>query len=125
MTRVWIAAGLAGLVILLAVTELRLTWKTSNDIWEILEETEISAKNSPDKAGELCGDIEEIWESKKKKLAMFLSHEELESVDISIERLNRLAEVGNFEQFYIECGTLRKELEGLKETEYVNLHNLL
>lgn len=125
MTRVWIAAGLAGLVILLAIAELRLTGQTSNDLWEILKETEISAKNSPDKTGELCGDIEEIWESKKKKLAMFLSHEELDNIDISIERLNRLAEVERFDQFYIECGTLRKKLEGLRETEYVNLHNLL
>lgn len=125
MTRVWIAGVLAALVVLLAFTEFNLTKNTASDICEILEKTETSAKYSPDKLDELCGDIKEIWESKKIKLAMFLSHEEIDEIGISIEKLSRLSELEKYEEFYIECGTLYNHIEGLKETEFVSLHNIL
>lgn len=125
MTRVWIAAGLAVLVAALAITEFNLSVSTSDNILKELEKTETSAKISSDTTDELCGDIQKLWDSKKVKLAMFLSHEEIDQISISIEKLARLSEQKNYEEFYLECGTLKKHIEGLKETELVNLHNIL
>lgn len=124
MTRVWIAAGIIAAVISLAVVEFRLTVKTSDEILEIVEKTEISAKSSHNNIDELCREIKDLWDSRKTALAMFLSHEEFSDIDISIEKINRMSTQEKYDEIYIECGILQSNIEGLKETEFVNLHNI-
>ncbi len=125
MTRVWIAAGIVAAIISLAVVEFRLAVNTSDEILEIVEETEISAKSSHKNMDGLCREIKDLWDSRKTTLAMFLSHEEISDIDISIDKISRMSMQKKYDEIYIECGILQSNIEGLKETEFVNLHNIL
>lgn len=125
MTRVWVSLGLFAVIITLAFTEYNLAVGTSDSISEILEKTEISAKQRSDDTEQLCGDMNELWTSRKTYLAMFLSHEEIDQISISLDKLVRLSSQENYDTLYIECSTLRNRIESLKETEKVDLHNIL
>ena len=125
MTRVWIAFGLFAVIFTLAFTEYSITVNTSDNITTLLEETEISAKNNSAKTKRLCGDIKNMWEDKKTILAIFLSHKEIENINVSIDRLEKLCEQQEYEKVYVECATLSCLIESLKESEQVSLHNIL
>lgn len=125
MTRVWISIGLFAVIIALAFSEYRLAVGTSDSISEILEKTEISAKQHSDNTEKLCGDMKELWEERKTYLAMFLSHEEIDQISISLDKLVRMSSQKNYENIYVECSTLYNRIESLKETEKVDLHNIL
>lgn len=125
MTRVWVALGLLASIIVLAIAEFNLAVNTSDELLKVLDKAEVSAKLSSDQAEEFCGEMEEIWNSRKKRLAMFLSHDEIDEIGTSIESLKRLSQREKYDDFYIECGTLSEHIESLKETEIVNLQNFL
>lgn len=125
MTRVWVAVGIFAAIIVLATTEYRLTIGTADKVIDVLEQTEISAKESSEQTEKLCGDIKKLWNEKKDYLAMFLSHEEIDRINISIDKLTRLSKQHNFEEVDIECGTLANYIESLKEAEKVDFHNIL
>lgn len=125
MTRVWIAFGLLAVIFILAFTEYNITVNTSDNITALLEETEISAKNNSAETKRLCGDIKKLWEGKKTILAIFLSHKEIENINISIDQLKKLCEKKEYEKVYVECATLSCLIESLKESEKVSLHNIL
>lgn len=125
MTRVWVSLGLLAVIITLAFTEYNLAVGTSDSISETLEKTEISAKHRSDDTEQLCGDMNTLWNSRKTYLAMFLSHEEIDQISISLDKLVRLSSQENYDTLYIECSALRNRIESLKETEKVDLHNIL
>ncbi len=125
MTRVWVALGLLAVIFTLAFTEYNLTANTSDAISEIIEKTEISAKNNSDETERLCGEMMNLWENKKLYLAMFLSHEEIDDINISLDRLEKFCEQKEYEKVYVECGTLSCRIESLKETEKVSMNNIL
>lgn len=125
MTRVWVALGLLAIILALAFTEFNFTVNTSDDILEILEKTEISARSQSDETVKLCGEMEEIWNNRRNYLSMFLSHDEIDEIDISIESLIRLSEQKNYDKFYIECGVLLNHIQSIKDSEKILPRNLL
>ena len=125
MTRVWIAIALLAVIFALAFAEYNITVSTSDNITTLLEKIEISAKNSSADTKQLCGDIKNLWENKKSILATFLSHKEIESINISIERMEKFCEKEEYEKIFAECATLSCLIESLKESEQVSWHNIL
>ncbi len=124
MTRVWAALGIALMIITLAFTEYFLTEHASDNLLTIIEKTEISATSHSENTKKLCGEIKELWDSKKSQLEIFLSHGEIDQIDISIENIVRNCEQSKFENVYIECGVLKNHFNSLKDSEELNLHNL-
>ena len=124
MTKIWTALGITILIFTLAFTELNLTKDTSDVLVEIIEKTEISAKNNSNETESLCGDIKDLWDKRKFELELFLPHNEMDQIDISIENLKRYCEIGNFEKVYIECGILKNYINSMVDSEGINFHNL-
>ncbi len=124
MNKLWLALGVAVIIFILAFTEFNLTKNTADDILEIIDKTEISAKNSSQDTEKLCGEIKDLWDNKKSKLQIFLSHGDIDSIDISIESIKRYCEEDRFDKAYIECGVLKNRVNSLKDGEEVNFVNV-
>ena len=124
MNKLWSALGVAVIIFMLAFTELNLTKNTADDILEIIDKTEISAKNSSEDTEKLCGEIKNLWDNKKSKLQIFLSHGDIDSIDISIESIKRYCEEDRFDKAYIECGVLKNRINSLKDGEVINFVNI-
>ena len=124
MNKLWSALGVAVIIFMLAFTELNLTKNTADDILEIIDKTEISAKNSSEDTEKLCGEIKDLWDDKKSKLQIFLSHSDIDSIDISIESIKRYCEEDRFDKAYIECGVLKNRVNSLKDGEVINFVNI-
>ena len=124
MNKLWSALGVAVIIFMLAFTELNLTKNTADDILEIIDKTEISAKNSSEDTEKFCGEIKDLWDNKKSKLQIFLSHGDIDSIDISIESIKRYCEEDRFDKAYIECGVLKNRINSLKDGEVINFVNI-
>ena len=124
MNKLWLALGVAVIIFILAFTEFNLTKNTADDILEIIDKTEISAKNSSQDTEKFCGEIKDLWDNKKSKLQIFLSHGDIDSIDISIESIKRYCEEDRFDKAYIECGVLKNRVNSLKDGEEVNFVNV-
>lgn len=124
MTKVWTALAITVLIFTLAFTELFLTENVSDNILETLDKTEISAKDNSENTERLCGEIQNLWNSKKNRLEIFLSHGDIDQIDISIENIIRYCEQSEFDKLYIECGVLKNHMNSLKDSETINLHNI-
>ena len=124
MNKLWLALGVAVIIFILAFTEFNLTKNTADDILEIIDKTESSAKNSSQDTEKLCGEIKDLWDNKKSKLQIFLSHGDIDSIDISIESIKRYCEEDRFDKAYIECGVLKNRVNSLKDGEEVNFVNV-
>lgn len=124
MTKVWIALAITAAIFTMAFSEMKLTQSVSDSIADIINKTEISAKSNSKNTEKLCGEIKELWNSKKSKLEMYLSHNEIDQIDISIEKLIRYCEQLKFENVYIECGVLKTNIEALKDGEEIVFHNI-
>lgn len=124
MTKVWTAFVITIIVFTLAFTEFFLTKNTSNNILEIIGKTEISAKDNSENTKELCGEIENLWDNRKSQLEIFLSHSEIDNIDISIENINRYCEQSKFEMVYVECGVLKNHFKSLRDGEIIRFHNI-
>ena len=124
MNKLWSAFGVTVIIFVLAFTELFLTKSTADDILEIIDKTEISAKNSSEDTEKLCGEIKNLWDNKKSKLQIFLSHSDIDSIDISIESIKRYCEEKRFDKAYVECGVLKNRVNSLKDGEEINIINI-
>ena len=124
MNKLWSALGVAVIIFMLAFTELNLTKNTADDILEIIDKTEISAKNSSQDTEKFCGEIKDLWDNKKSKLQIFLSHSDIDSIDISIESIKRYCEEKRFDKAYVECGVLKNRVNSLKDGEEINIINI-
>ena len=124
MNKLWAAFGVTVIIFVLAFTELFLTKSTADDILEIIDKTEISAKNSSEDTEKLCGEIKNLWDNKKSKLQIFLSHSDIDSIDISIESIKRYCEEKRFDKAYVECGVLKNRVNSLKDGEEINIINI-
>ena len=124
MNKLWSAFGVTVIIFVLAFTELFLTKSTADDILEIIDKTEISAKNSSQDTEKFCGEIKDLWDNKKSKLQIFLSHGDIDSIDISIESIKRYCEEDRFDKAYIECGVLKNRINSLKDGEVINFVNI-
>ena len=124
MNKLWSAFGVTVIIFVLAFTELFLTKSTADDILEIIDKTEISAKNSSEDTEKLCGEIKNLWDNKKSKLQIFLSHSDIDSIDISIESIKRYCEENRFDKAYVECGVLKNRVNSLKDGEEINIINI-
>ena len=124
MNKLWSALGVAVIIFMLAFTELNLTKNTADDILEIIDKTEISAKNSSQDTEKFCGEIKDLWDNKKSKFQIFLSHGDIDSIDISIESIKRYCEEDRFDKAYIECGVLKNRINSLKDGEVINFVNI-
>ena len=124
MNKLWSAFGVTVIIFVLAFTELFLTKSTADDILEIIDKTEISAKNSSEDTEKLCGEIKDLWDNKKSKLQIFLSHSDIDSIDISIESIKRYCEEKRFDKAYVECGVLKNRVNSLKDGEEINIINI-
>ena len=124
MNKLWSAFGVTVIIFVLAFTELFLTKSTADDILEIIDKAEISAKNSSEDTEKLCGEIKDLWDDKKSKLQIFLSHSDIDSIDISIESIKRYCEEKRFDKAYVECGVLKNRVNSLKDGEEINIINI-
>ncbi len=124
MTKIWIALAITATIFTMAFSEMFITQNVSDSIVEIIDKTQISAKSESVNTEKLCGEIRNLWNSKKSQLELFLSHNEVDQIDISIEKLIRYCEQLKFENVYIECGVLKTYIEALKDGEDVVFHNI-
>jgi len=124
MTKIWIALAITAAIFTMAFSELYLTRNVSDNIVNIINQTEISAKSKSMNTEKLCGEIKKLWNSKKSQLEMYLSHNEIDQIDISIENIIRYCEQRKFDNVYTECGVLKTHIEALKDGEEIVFHNI-
>ncbi len=123
MTRVWIAFGMLGAILALSFTEYFLCKDTSEQLLSLTHE--IEKTDDAEIIDEYCRRMQDIWNSRKSALEIFLYHSDADDIENSLETIRRLAELDNIETIYMECGTLGNKLTSMKEAEIIQPHNIL
>lgn len=94
----------------------------NNDL-SILRENIINNEDDP-KIGEIISEIEEKWEDKKRKLVLYLEHDELEKVAVQLADIRGKIDVKETEESVAEIDKCIFLLNHVKEKEMFNLKNI-
>lgn len=112
------------LILSTAFIELKITKDSSEQMLEITSKTERSAKDRSDNTKQLCMEMKDTWQKYKSKLGFFMTHSEIDQIDISIENINRYCDQGNYAEVYVECGELKNRTAALGDGEKISFYNL-
>ncbi len=74
---------------------------------------------------ELCNEMEDKWKDTSKTIDMMLNHEHIDSVGVHFAKMCSYIENGNIELYYSESISAKKELAYIKESESLNMENIL
>ena len=82
-------------------------------------------KENYNEAFELCNEMEKKWKASSKIVDMMLNHENIDSVGVNFAKMSSHIKKGNIPLYYAESITAKKELAYIKESESLNLENIL
>ena len=125
MKRTWIALVLFSLVVGVCVYERLLLNDSTEYLMEKVEASQaavladelIQATQSAEQAADR-------WKADHKKLAMFISHEELQPIDEAFSSLVVNLQCEEISDFLVESSRLGEQLKQLKESEVLAVHNV-
>lgn len=126
MKRIWFAVAAFVFIILLCVIENNIVNNTISEIQENLTLAQDFIKdNDIENTSLYTQKVNDVWENNIKKVAMLISHDQLEDIDISISLLNTFLESNEYNDFLEESTRISTHLENLKDTEMPTLSNIL
>lgn len=126
MKRIWFAIAAFVFIISLCVIENNIVNNTISEIQENLTLAQDFIKNDDIENTSLYTQkVNDVWENNIKKVAMLISHDQLEDINISISLLSTFLEGNEYNDFLEESTRISTHLENLKDTEMPTLSNIL
>lgn len=74
---------------------------------------------------ELCYEMKEKWNDTSEAIDMMLNHEHIDSVGVNIAKMYSYIENKNIDLYFSESINAKKGLAYIKESESLNLENIL
>lgn len=126
MKRMWIAFGLIISIIFICVFEMNNVKKLTNDFENKIESVEDCVKNEEiENAVKEIEDVEISFNNNYKFFAIFVPHEKVDEIGLSITSAKTSLECDEKVQFLLESRRARQSLRNLCETESVKMQNIL
>ncbi len=122
MKRLWFAFIFLFVCVLACSYEQYVVKSAYEDMISAIDEA-LLEKDSPEKKLEYCERITEIWSDRYKKITLVTDHSVIQSADVSIGSLKRLAQNGSdgLDDALIEA---ESELKQMYESSRINLSNI-
>lgn len=80
--------------------------------------------NSFQNASELLNEFKSDWDNCSRNISVFTNHNELDDINIELEKLNQYIIYGNKQEALISTNTIRTILESITEMEKLDIQNL-
>lgn len=82
-------------------------------------------RNEYSEAYKICTQTESDWEDSTKIIDILLIHDYVDSIGAKISLMRSFAENQNYDMYFAESTSAKKELASIKESEYLHIDNLL
>ncbi len=82
-------------------------------------------KENYNDALKLCNEMDDKWKDTSKTVDMMLNHEHIDSVGVNFAKMCSYIKNGNIDLYYSESINAKKELAYIKESESLNMENIL
>ncbi len=126
MKRLWLAAALFAVVILLCVTALMYQQQQIHRLLQQLDRVEAAFKdNATEEAHTLAVQLCDSYERSTRLFPCFMSHSDLMECRESVVLLPSILKDGNAEEFHMESARCRAHLERLIAVEKPTIQNIL
>lgn len=110
-----------GLCVTEVVYSVWLVDEMENSLSEACESYEAGDKEL---TAEKMDSLSEEWDTHKDRIAIFLSHDTLENVSVTISMAREYLKIDD-DHFNIECAKLKEQLNHISGTEMLNISNIL
>lgn len=125
MNKVWIAACVFVIVIIISVTGMFLNIGTASDMTEQIQEARTHIENKEyEKAKEVINSAVEELDSRMEAMLIFVSHGKLDEIEESIQVAKSFLDSGEIPEFLAECNRALAMLDHYREVEYPYLNNI-
>ena len=126
MKRIWIA-GIAFIIVLgLCIYQIIFVNKAISSVQaKVTESMESLEIEDYETTKELTDEIEELWNEKNKKLALTISHIQIEDVDQSISVLNANIKSEEYSDFLAELSRINVKLDNIRDSGIPIISNIL
>lgn len=126
MKRIWVAIVAFIIIISLCIAESFLINNTVSNLKdEIITMQSFIKEEDSENAQISTENIQKIWMEKNKGIAMLISHDKLEDLEISISTLSASLESGEYNDCFTETYRIITQLENLKKNEIPSINNIL
>lgn len=126
MKRMWIAFGLIISIIFICVFEMNTVKNLTNNFQNKIESVEYSVENEEiESAIEKIEDVNSSFSKNYKFFAVFVPHEKVDEIGLSITSAKTSLECDEKAQFLLESRRARQNLKNLCETESIKMQNIL
>lgn len=125
MKRLWVALAIAIFAAGLCTTEMMYMLSMTDRTNKGLSEAVTAYQEGDDKgASEQINRLSEEWNSHQSYMNVFLYHDIVENVGISLGAATKYIETGNSE-FLVECEKIKQLLRAMKDAELPKFENIL
>ncbi len=126
MKRIYIATAFLLLTISLALFEACYVCKQTETFVFKIEEIDNSMKeNNLKKAYSNVSMLEKEWEEKLWTFEIMLNNDSTDAISENLATLSVYAKEGNTEEYFSSSEIIKKQLTSLKDSELLNLENIL
>lgn len=126
MKRLWAAAAILVILLILCWMGIRTTLDLSNELGTTLQEARAAAEEEDfERALELSEKAEDSWKHSHKIMSTYVPHTRLEAIDLSLASLSPLIQHGAVDEFSSECARAAAQIASLEDAEMPNLENIL
>lgn len=126
MKRLWAAAAILAISLVLCWLGLRTTLGLSDGLNATLQEASAAAEEGDlEQALLLSEQAQKSWRESHRVLSTYIPHTRLEAIDLSLAALPSLAQNGAVDSFQSECARASVQITSLEEAEMPILENIL
>lgn len=126
MKRIWIASIAFIVVLGLCIYEIIFVNKAISSVQsKVAESIESLEVEDYETTNKLTDEIDELWKENNKKLALTISHIQLEDVDQSISVLNASIKAEEYSDFLAELYRINVKLDNIKDSGIPVISNIL
>lgn len=124
MKRIIAVVVLSVLVAFLCFADIGLADKTYNSLSRDLENCRAAFRSGDyETAEKYAKELEKNWTEREDVFSIFINHELIDDMGVSVSKLVPLAECRN-DMFWVECRIIELTLKHIKNDSSVNLHSV-
>lgn len=125
MNKVWIAACVFVIVLIISITGMFLNIGTASDITEQIQKAcTYVEKKDYENAKKTMNDAVEELDSRIEAMLIFVSHGKLDEIEETVQVAKSFLENNEIPEFRAECSRALAMLEHYREVEYPYLNNI-
>lgn len=125
MKKLYAAAALLAVIIAVGFAEHKAANDAAESVLTAADRASEAAYSESGELEELCKNARDEWNRRKPVLELFLPHQALDETDITAEKLVIYADLGDRSSTLITLSELKNRMIALRESEEVDIYNLL